>query len=162
MTFEEAVSGTPHLEAAYRRGLGALRRRDREKLGVARGAKVSGSIDLDSSLEETHPQSNRWDYGIAILPAKQRQQIIWIEVHPASSNHVSEVLRKLSWLRGWLRSDAPLLNEMTEAERSSPRSVRGRFVWVASGGVSLAPSTPQRRAVAAQGLEFAGGFFKIE
>ena len=144
MTFKQAAEGTPGLSDAYRPGLQALSKADRNRIVCANPRRCTGSVDLDHALAIPMPNEPRWDYG-AGLRQDHSEKVVWIEVHPACSNHVDEVLAKLAWLKKWLHANAPLLNAL-------PRS----FVWIASGQVSLQRHSPQRRKVAARGLQFAG------
>jgi hypothetical protein len=100
---------------------------------------LTGSINVDEAMHDAHPQASRWDYGVGIN--KNNERVVWVEVHPASSSHVRDMINKVRWLRGWLNSEAPLLDAL-------PR----HFVWVASGKVSLPPTGPQLRQLAAAGI----------
>jgi hypothetical protein len=55
------------------------------------------------------------------------------------------MLEKVNWLRGWLADEAQPLNKITR-----------RFVWISSGKVALTPGSPQRKRIAAAGIEFVG------
>lgn len=141
MTFKESVRATKQLTNAYRRGLQALRESDRNRLSCATPRRLRGSIDLDSHLAATQLQATRWDYGIGLRHDDTKDRVIWLEVHPASSGHVSEILDKLRWLRDWLRDSAPRLNAL-------PRE----FVWVSSGPVHLQQGSRQARILASNGM----------
>ena len=150
MTFEEAVAGTEELADAYRVGLGALRARDKKRITCNDPRDLGGSLDVDDALSPSRPNDPRWDYGIGTRKGRRRELVVWIEVHPASSRHVRDVLNKLSWLKSWLVASAPLLNKF-----------RRKFVWVASGRVALPQNSPQRKKLAAQGLHFAGRRYRL-
>jgi hypothetical protein len=92
----------------------------------------------------------RWDYGIGLRKSSSSDEAIWVEVHPASSHHVDEMLQKLEWLKRWLSNEATLLNEISK-----------RFVWVASGSIALTKGSPQRKRIAAAGLAFGGRNFHV-
>lgn len=145
MGFRDAVAATAELKDAYRSGLQAIRTRDRDRIHCGSPRRLSGSVDLDTALRDSHPSDPRWDYGIGLRIGGKAERVSWVEIHPASSEHVQEVLEKLAWLRAWLRASAPRLNEMAQ-----------EYVWVASGRVRLPPNAPKRRRLAAQGLRFAG------
>ena len=145
MTFRDAVTGTNGLTHAYRDGLQALKATDRPRIRCADPRKLTGSVDLDHALSDSHPNDPRWDYGIGVRNRRRSEVVIWVEVHPASSRHIQNVLDKLSWLRRWLASSAPLLDQL-------PR----RFVWVASGKVALPRDSQQRRRLAAEGISLIG------
>lgn len=110
---------------------------------------MCGSVNLDEALSGSHSQERRWDYGIGI-PGSPGESVVWIEVHPASSRHVRDVLDKLSWLKGWLDSSAPRLRELP-----------AKYVWVASGKVAIPRNSPQRRRLSARGLHFAGRRYEL-
>jgi hypothetical protein len=101
MGFREAVENTPTLEQAYQPGLQALRRADSKRISCRNKRALSGSVDLDGTLASLLPNDPRWDYGIGLSAHSAREKIVWIEVHPASSLHVGEVLKKLDWLKGF-------------------------------------------------------------
>jgi hypothetical protein len=150
MRFKQAVENTGGLEETYRLGLQALQRRDRSHISCRDSRMVTGSVDLDSALATTLPNDPRWDYGVGVTAQTKSESVVWIEVHPASSHHVDEVLHKLDWLKNWLRTRAPQLDVM-------PRE----FAWVASGQVALQANSPQRRKLAAEGIRFAGSRLQL-
>jgi hypothetical protein len=118
-------------------------------LRVNRTRRITGSVDLDTALRNAFPQAARWDYGIGY--SSEEEKVFWIEVHPASSLHVNEVISKLQWLKQWLLTQATNLDNL-------PR----QFIWIASGNVSLQPGSPQRKRLALNGLLFAGETFSIK
>lgn len=150
MRFHQAVENTIGLAQAYRSGLRAIASRDHKRISCHDTHAVTGSVNLDRALAVTLPDDPRWDYGVGVTAHAASETVVWIEVHPASSRHVDEVLHKLDWLRGWLRTRALRLDAM-------PRE----FVWVASGQVALQANSPQRRKLATQGLRFAGSHLHL-
>lgn len=149
MSFRDAVDATPELVGAYRRGLQALRAVDRQKLSLQRPRNLRGSVDLDGALADKYPDANRWDYGIGVQQAGN-DKVYWAEVHPARDGEIGVMLDKLNWLKGWLGNSGTLLNNL-------PRE----FIWIASGGIAITPTSPGLRRLATQGLTFRGGHFKI-
>jgi hypothetical protein len=145
MGFRSAVAGTAALKDAYRDGLQALKNADRARICCSTPRNLTGSIDLERALATSHPNDPRWDYGIGIRKGEHGEIVTWVEVHPATSHGVGEVCRKRLWLTQWLESSAPLLNRMA-----------ARYVWIASGNVALPPNSPQRKRIAANGIQFAG------
>jgi hypothetical protein len=143
MGFRDAVTSTPGLEHAYRPGLQALRTADHDHVSCRNTRTLTGSVDLDNTLASLLPDDARWDYGVGLKPASKEEKVIWIEVHPASSSHVDGVLRKLEWLKTWLRTQAPQL-----------KAFPPQFFWIASGSVALPATSQQRRKVASTGLRF--------
>lgn len=141
MTFKSAVYATPSVATAYKSGLRALRAGDRGKVSSGDPRKLTGSIDLDDALREFAPTAPRWDYGIGFKSGGERA--IWIEVHPASSLSIDDMLAKLSWLKNWLQSEAPDLRAPTD----------GKFYWIATDGrIAITPGSRQARRLASNGL----------
>jgi hypothetical protein len=143
MSFQAAATATPLVAAHYRVGLQALSKAHRALIRIADGKHLDGSINLDRALRHTKPNDPRWDYGVGIKRRADAGRAIWIEVHAASSSHVDAVLAKLTWLRGWLENEAPALDQM-----------RARYVWLATGAVSMPANSPKRRLIAQRGLDF--------
>lgn len=139
--FRTAARNTRGLENAWREGLRAIRRKDRKHVKVDATTRLAGSIEVDGALQGAHPNANRWDYAIGVLG--RDEFVVWLEIHPASSSHVEEILKKSAWLLGWLKSEAPELDRL-------PR----RLAWVASGRIGLATTSPQSRRLAQAGIGF--------
>jgi hypothetical protein len=148
MTFREAVEQHPAIGHAFCQGISALKESDKKHVTVKNTRKLRGSIDLDMTLKNAFPDSPRWDYGVGYTD--KRETILWLELHPASSTHVDDVLRKYEWLKNWLHTRARQLDAF-------PR----KFVWIATGKVSLQLGSPQRKKLASRGLLFAGRTFCI-
>jgi len=72
---------------------------------------------------------------------------LWIEVHPARSDQVDNVLNKLRWLKAWLAQSAPTLGAITPYAENP-------FYWLASGEVQLSRNSPQARRLARGGMRF--------
>lgn len=141
--FQKAVAQTPQLGTnSYRSGLRAIASSHRERI-IARQSTILGSVNLDSALKEVCPEQPRWDYGIGVQGDSQ-PVAVWVEFHPAETNRVDEVIRKLRWLKEWLRQHAPSLNGLTPTERA--------FHWVATSGCHIQRSTPQARRLFQEGL----------
>ncbi len=99
MKFEQAVKQTPDVENAYRPGLGAIPTHNRRRMSCAQTSKLAGSINLDAAVTTRYPNDARWDYGIGFAVNKQNDRMIWVEVHPASTSNVKEIISKLNWLK---------------------------------------------------------------
>lgn len=141
MTFAEAVDLTSSIRGHLKAGLKALKSSDKDRVSGS-GRLLSGSVDIDAALRDEFPNAARWDYGIGIK-AHSDDFVAWLEVHPASSHHVDEVISKLLWLKGWLQTCAVELDRL-------PR----RFYWVATGAVSFDRASPQAKRIAQAGLRF--------
>lgn len=144
MTFQEAIYAA-HLGEGYKSGLQALKEQHRQVIECREPRNLTGSIDIDSALRQQFPTENRWDYGVGVRE-NQRESAIWIEVHPASTRNVDTVLKKLTWLKEWMRQNAPELWTMTRKQEG--------YVWVATGGVHITKNSRQSRQLAQAGLAF--------
>lgn len=136
MTFIKA-SIRDHLK----NGLKALRAAHRGQV-TCDGRRLRGSVDIDSALRVLLPNNKRWDYAVGVK-TRQQDSVVWLEVHPASSLHVDEVLGKLRWLQQWLETSAPDLGGLPSC-----------FCWIATGTVSFDRGSPQARRIAQAGLRF--------
>jgi len=62
-------------------------------------------------------------------------------VHPATTGEVRVVLKKLAWLKSWMKENCPGFDR---TEKS--------YYWLASGKVAVLANSPQRRLLAGSGL----------
>lgn len=115
-TFKKAVQATPAIAYTCQPGIQALVPADKQRLVAA--DRATGSVALDDALKARFPNDYRWDYGIG-LPAGQGELVLWLEVHHSASGAAERVIKKLQWLKGWLRTEAPALNRM-----------RAKFIWL--------------------------------
>jgi hypothetical protein len=146
MKFRHAVESTAAIRYGFRKGLGAVRNVDHARLRCSiNSRRLRGSVDLDEALRLAFPNDPRWDYAIGISQHPLSDQVVWLEVHPASSHHVDEVLNKLRWLRGWLANEAPAL-----------RMMPAHFCWVATGTVSFRRGSQEEKRIAQEGIRFPG------
>lgn len=151
MKFKDAVENTPEIEDALHHGLQALRRRDRTHVTASDTRRITGSVDIDTSLRRRYPQEPRWDYAIGHLPKNSRKETVyWIEIHPAGDGEVHIVIAKLNWLKQWLDEKAPYLDAM-----------RREFIWLSSGRTTFTLSSPQKKRFAQLGLHHRGRAFEI-
>lgn len=133
-TFRAAVQATPSIASAYRPGIQALLPADRKRLANAEHA--TGSVALDEALADQHPNANRWDYGVG-LPGEKTERVLWLEVHHAASGEADRVLKKLQWLRSWLRNEAPRLDRLPPI-----------FIWLLSNVENNPNDRRKRNALA--------------
>lgn len=129
-SFKVAVQATPAIALAYQPGIKALLPADKRRLVAVEGA--TGSMALDEALKDRFPNDHRWDYGIG-LPASTAEQVLWLEVHHAASGETDRVLKKLQWLKGWLRNEAHALDRMP-----------AKFIWLLSN-VESNPNDRRKR-----------------
>lgn len=123
-------------KGVYRKGLQALKAADRSLINLGNPRHCLGSADIDASLAVQQPQASRWDYVIA-----HEQTLHFVEVHPAYTSEVSQVIKKKEWLLAWMKN----------AEVGN-LDVPRRFHWLASGKVAITRNSKQARAAAQMGL----------
>ena len=141
-TFRDAVADAPSpVNQAYRHGKQALEGRHRKLVTCSDTQRLTGSIDLDATLaqEPEYVNQSRWDYGIGYRPRMGTERAVWVEVHTATTTEVSAVIKKLEWLRAWLRAEAEQLNRLTSDVGQDS------FVWIASNGDHILRNSPQFR-----------------
>ena len=149
MTFMQAVLavGEP-VASALRNGKQALGN-NAACLACKNTRRFVGSVELDATLQIIFPDANRWDYGVGFVQSRSKQVAVWIEIHPASEGEVDLMLRKLLWLKNWLRNSAPSLDKLTE--RTDGSRV---FFWVATdAGVSITPKSRKAKLLQQAGLD---------
>ena len=134
-TFKEAVEGIEELRGAYRKGFQALNDDCKAKVEATDTRLLYGSVDIDKATKDKYPQDSRWDYVVCYHGA-----LYFIELHPASTSNVKEVLNKLDWLKGWLKDKA----ELGQAKKS--------YHWIATGCVNILPNSRQCKQLANTGL----------
>ncbi len=151
MTFKEAVEATPHLQDAWKAGLGALRSIDRPHIKAADTRQLQGSVDVDTALQPFEPNSHRWDFAIAYQHTNRAQEFIyWVETHTGSDKEIAVVFRKMAWLNNWFQGDG---KELAKFERE--------IVWVPSGATSFTHGSTQVKKLAAKGLRYSGSVLHI-
>jgi hypothetical protein len=151
VTFRQAIEQSPDLRGAYKRGLAALRRADKQHVDAEDTRLITGSMDVESCLRSKSPNDPQWDYAIGSRPRNRNDEVVYrVEVHPASPGEIKVVLAKLKWLTEWLGQNARHLDAMYR-----------EFIWVSSGKTSFTLSAPQRKQFALLGLQHKGRVFKI-
>lgn len=153
MTFQEAVETAPEpVRNALRSGKRALKGGHRSCVEASDASRFAGSIDLDNSVGsmKEHRNSPRWDYGIGFREANGREAAVWIEVHPASTSDVDQVLTKLNWLKQWLQEEALELWRMSWRSNKRQRA----FYWIAtSSKVAIPKNSRYARQLYQAGLD---------
>lgn len=95
-----------------------------------------GSVDIDKATRDRYPQASRWDYVVCYHGA-----LYFIELHPASTSNVREVLNKLKWLKDWLKDK----DRLGQAKKS--------YHWIATDGVHIHPESREAKQLAIKGLK---------
>lgn len=153
MTFQQAVDKIPQLKGQWQTGLGALRAEDKPHVQPDDPRLLRGSVDVDKAHQKVkkHAQSNRWDFAIGFQHTNRKKEFIyWLEIHTGSDSEISVMLRKLEWLRDWLKQEGKALSDFD-----------CQYVWAPSGATNFTKRARQVKALADKGLHYAGSGFKI-
>ncbi len=149
--FARAVRASKALKGHMKPGLQALKAPDKARIQSSDARRLSGSIDIDSSLQADFPTEPRWDYAVGHAPSpREADTAHWIEVHPCTDGEVKVIEAKVRWLRRWLKEGAPTL-----------AALRATFVWVSSGSTGLSPRAPARRKLAQLSVVVAGSRYTV-
>lgn len=135
MTFKEIIETTPDIQHGLNSGLRALGTNSKQIKRL-----LNGSVDIDECTAEKYPNDSRWDYVIGY-----KEKAYFVEVHPASTSSIREMLQKLTWLRWWLKYQAPELRVIHADDAP--------FRWVATGSVQISKKGKQARQLAQSGLQ---------
>ena len=150
MKFKKAIESVPAIAVGFRNGLQALESKDKKHVACDDSFTLTGSVYLDELLRDDYPSDSRWDYGIGVGIDAVDDRIVWLEIHPASTANIPEVLKKHAWLKRWLTDSATALRKMPAV-----------YVWAASGRVAIAHHAKQVKHLAARGIVFAGSRYRI-
>ena len=150
MTFKQAVEAASSVARHYRPGLQALRSNS-HKIECSKTRRLTGSVNLDEALKAKDPQGNRWDYGIGFL-RKNKEVAVWVEIHPANSESIQDVLSKLKWLKEWLNTDAKELRDLTEDD----------YYWLSTDGIAITQNSSHAKRLASAGLRGPMRVLKLE
>ncbi len=97
-------------------------------------------MDIDSAVKDFYPEENRWDYAIGY-----DDKVCFVEVHPASTSEVETMLKKLSWLKQWLKNKAPKL--------SSIKKTQEPYIWLSTKSMGILKTSSQFKKLSASGIK---------
>lgn len=138
MAFLDSVNNTPSIAGHGKVGLSALTATYKKKITLINPRLCEGSLDIDNTLKHSLPNEHRWDYAIGY-----NENIIFIEVHPATTSEVSTVIAKLNWLKKWLKNRN---NKLTENCNETS------FHWISTNGCNINPQSKHARQLALTGM----------
>lgn len=130
--FEDAVLATPDISSGYCKGLQALKSNS-SLLQIPDTRRLQGSVDIDENTRPLYPESSRWDYAVGY-----EDKAYFMEVHPASTSNVVEIINKAIWLEKWLKNRAPELGKIRVSQ----------LCWIPSGKVAISKTSTQYRNLA--------------
>lgn len=137
-SFRKAVEATPDISKEFNQGIQALGSYS-ELVIPAYTRYLEGSVDIDSATKSIYPTEPRWDYAIAYSG-----EVYFIEVHPAISSEVAIVIKKLEWLKNWLKNKAPEIEKLRKKENA--------YYWIQSKSFSIPKNSRQYRIAKKNGL----------
>ncbi len=129
LSFKSAVEAVPDICRSYRKGLQALGN-NAKFVEADNNRLLSGSVDIDASLKDKYPEEARWDYVVGY-----DERSYFIEVHPASTSNINEVVNKKLWLERWLEAEAKPLKAI---------KANVQYYWIPSGKVAILKNSKQR------------------
>lgn len=143
--FKEAVLATSDVSLGYRNGLQAMNSNS-SMLKVSNTRNLQGSVDIDDCTKKLYPDKARWDYAIGY-----NDKAYFVEVHPANTSNITEVVNKAAWLKNWLKGSALELDKLrTDA-----------LYWIPTGKVSILTNSPQYRQLALHKISLTKNPFEI-
>lgn len=137
LSFEEAVNSISDLSGGYCKGLKALKT-DSSKIKPKNIKCLSGSVDIDSCTKRKYPKAARWDFAIGY-----KGKAYFVEIHPANTSNIKEMLKKVDWLKSWLNSEGKALDKIKKDKKMH---------WIPSGKVAIPRTSPQLRNLAKYNL----------
>lgn len=135
--FQNAVAKCPEIAESCKSGLTAMGSNS-TTVSVGNSRLIDGSVDIDEAVKDIRPNESRWDYAIGYSG-----EAYFIEVHPADTKNVEEMLKKVSWLKAWLNDVAPDLKRLHKC---------GVYHWIPSGRNKILKTSVQYRKISANNL----------
>jgi hypothetical protein len=137
--FQKAVLLTKDISISYRPGLQALEGKYSSYVTAENTTLLEGSVDIDSTLIDQYPEENRWDYAIGY-----EGKAYFVEIHPAAATKdVDTMLKKVIWLKNWLKEAAPELKKISAGEV---------YYWIPSGNCHMKSGTREQRKLSQVGI----------
>ncbi len=122
MTFKKTVTKNEEIGDCYQKGLKAMGKYSK-KVIPKNANNISGSVNLEECLSEPEEGEARWDYMVGY-----EGEAYFIEVHPADSKNVGEMIKKVQWLKQWLKQN-PDIKGLT--------ANKDPFRWVSTNGYNI-------------------------
>lgn len=141
MSFEEIVKSIDDIKRCYEKGLRAFKGDESKKIRVTNPRLLNGSVGLDFCTVDKYPDDPRWDYIVGY-----KKKVFFIEIHPASTSNVKEVVKKSDWLRKWLKDKGSALKPIISGKEP--------YRWVATGKVAILRNSKYARELAQNKISF--------
>lgn len=137
--FQVAIENTEEVKNGFCVGKQAIKSIDRSKVVAADNNQLQGSLDIDSQVKALYPNDPRWDYVLSY-----DDKIYFFEVHPAETSEVDQIVKKVKWLKCWLKTKAPEINKLPKAEHP--------YTWVQSGRYAILPTAREKMKLSVSGI----------
>ena len=137
---QEAVKGIGGLDKHFEKGLGAVKGEYRNRITAEEPRFFNGSLDIDKAKSKAEPTANRWDYAI-----EYNGEVFFVEIHPGSTRDVSIILKKLEWLKQWLKNEAKAI-DMLKTKRATP------YFWIHTGACRILKQSSKGKQLAQRGI----------
>lgn len=137
--FQVAIENTEEVKDGFCIGKQAIKGNDRNKVNAADNNKLQGSLDIDSQVKALYPNSSRWDYALSY-----NDKIYFFEIHPAETSEIENVVKKVKWLKFWLKTKATEIDKLPKSEHP--------YIWVQSGRYAILPTTKEMRKLTMSGI----------
>lgn len=140
MAFKTDVENHQEVSMCYKPGLQALGAYS-SKVKPSKSEKTEGSVFLERCLQRNYRDAPLWDYMIGY-----DSEVYFVEIHPASTSNVKEMIKKVQWLKKWLKE-----NGHNFLKKQTPYRP---YRWVATSRVAIAKNSRQAKDIARNGLSF--------
>lgn len=144
--FKEAVLATADVSSGYRSGLQAMKANS-SLLKATDTRKLQGSVNIDDCTKTLYPDKSRWDYAVGY-----ENRAYFVEVHPANTSNIAEMVNKAAWLKKWLKSRAPEIDKIR----------MDVLYWIPTGKVSILTNSPKYRQLARHKISLTRTPFEIK
>ncbi len=136
MTLRSVCERSEEIRPYFKSGLGGLENKDKSKIKVPNTSLLGGSVNLDEAAKADYPKENRWDYAL-----EYEGKTFFIEVHPSFTSEIDCIVKKVEFVKRWLKDIAPEMLTLPGP---------GKFYWVSSGSTDLriTPNSPQAQKLA--------------
>ena len=137
---QEAVKGIAGLDKHFNEGLGAVKGAYRARITAQDPHLFNGSLDIDKAKAQAEPTANRWDYAI-----EYNGEVFFVEVHSGATSDVPIILKKLEWLKQWLKNEAKAIDKL-KTKRATP------YFWIHTGGCKILQRSITSKQFAQSGI----------
>ena len=137
LLFKDAMGNCREITGALKAGLSAMKTNSKS-VHVADTKLIDGSVDIDEAVKSMRPDESRWDYVVGYS-----NEAFFLEVHPADTKNVDEMVKKVKWLKDWLATSATGLRSLHK---------RNVYYWIPSGRVNILKGSVQYKKIAANHL----------